>query len=368
MLLLVPASTLALALLAPSVPAGPAPAVPAPTLAAPSELAAVAPAAFAHVDAALIPGDARWLAHVDLDALLASATFSTLQGLDVELDFDNNPDVREVRSMLGFDPLKELHSVTAYGNARDDEAVVVMVRGSAQLEKVFGLLDQHLDRSEHDVDGVVLTRWDEPGTHGDPVYTYMASKSGSDERLVLLSGHPADLADGVNALRGDGETLADHPGALDVSADPGAFLFVSASGKLAQLSGDETVDEFGRLVEKARVQVGEHEGALFVDVRVTTRNPADAVLATQILQGGLAIAGLAARNEPELQQVMPLLDKLRFGAQGAQLNVHFEEDIDALVALIQKLDGGHDDWEQAVDEYTHKPAKSKKGKKADGWY
>jgi hypothetical protein len=361
MILLAPTALLAAALFAPANEPAAVPAmVPAP--------AAVPAAAFGPgVDAAMIPADARWLAHVDVQGMFNSTLFKTLQGLEPDLDFHNNPDVAELRQMLGFDPFAEVKSVTAYGLPRDEEAAVIMIRTSAAAESAFSLLEQHLDRRQTSMGGVDMQHWSEG--HGDDMYTYMARKEGSDARLLLVAGHAHDLAMGVNALRGEIDSLADEPG-LNTSAGPGVLAMVSASGRLAELGHDPEAERIAKMVESIQASLSENDGVLAVAVSVTAKNAADAMAARQMIQGGLAFVGLMARNEPEAAPILPLIDSLEVQTHGNTLSLRIERHVDDLVALIHELEGGgHGGWDSGHDDTDvyRAPSKAKKTNK-DGWY
>jgi len=319
----------------------------------------------------------RWVAHIDLAALLDSELFGALSEREPDLDLRTNPDLDELREALGFDPIDAIDSITAFGLSRDEDAGVIMVRCDARVEDALAVLEQHLERSQEQVDGATIARWIDPeDRQGDPVYTYLASKSDSDQRLLMISGHPDDLSQAISAIHGESETLAEHPGRLELGTLPGSLLFLSFDSRLAALAEDGELDEFARLVERAQVQMGERDGRVFMDLRVTTADSDDALLATQILQGGLAVLGIAARGEPELKQLLPLINDLHFSAEGAELSVQFSEDVDQLMDLLQQLDDANNDedgWDGDSDddpgkaEGDDRPGRAS-GKKRDGWY
>ena len=348
----------------------------APLAAAPAAPAAPAtpatPAAFAlSLDAAVIPANARWLAHVDIQAILGSDLLRALQRLEPEFDFKSNPDLAEMRAMLGFDPFEEVKSLTAYGLPRDEEAAVVMIRTTAVAEGAFKLLELHLQRQAHVYGGIDMWKWSE-GHRGDAVFTYMARKPGSDARLLLAAPNAHDLATGVNALRGEIDTLADEPG-ISTQMASGSLAFLSASGRLAELGHDQDARRIARMVDHVELSIVEHDGAFGMDVQVTAHNPADAMAARQMLQGGLAFLSMAARNEPNAQALLPLVNSLQITTEGSALRVRCSHDIDELVSLLERLERGvhggdcDDDGSEVSGTRDPKPDKPRTRNK-DGWY
>lgn len=325
------------------------------------------PATFAplSVDPATIPVDANWLAHIEVDRLLKSRLFGALAAMEPDLDIHSNADFDELRKVLGFDPFESLTSVTVYGLPREEEAAVVMLRAGKDAEAVLGVLDQHMQRSTHEVDGIEITRWQE--SEGEQVYSYLARNADTDERLFMVAQHPDDLAEGVSALRGEADTLADGGGDLDLSGSADALIFVSASGRLADMAGADA-QEFSRLVESMQLTVSETGSRLGFSLAVRARNSADAHLAHQIIQGGLALLGLASRNEPELQQLLPLVNSLNFKVEGQTLRVSMDQDIDELLAVLKSMDDGGDHIDTYRQGAKQQKSKAKQQKQKEGWY
>ena len=319
---------------------------------------------FAPLDRSIIPAEARWIAHVEVQRILNSKIFEIAREHEPDLHF-NGRDFQELREHLGFDPTEEVRSVTVFGLPRHEEAAVAMIRASSVADQAIAKLDEYLERTEVEVDGVEITHWTEDGG-GDDVYTYLARKADSDERMLLAAGHPGDLADAVSALRGEIDSLADIDNGLDTDMDDKAFVFVSASGALAHLADVEQASQIGRIVDKARVQVGEDGGKLFLDVAIDAKSAEKVRQVTALLQGLRALASLASSAEPELAQIMPLLDRLHMTADGRRLNIHFEEDIDALVAMAEKVSGGgQEDFSNRRSESAKPKAKAREGRE---WY
>lgn len=363
MIALLPAAALALATaLAP--PTDPAPAATWATKPVAATAARPAPGAgFAPLDRSLIAADARWIAHVEIERFVQGRIFELLQ--EHEADFDvNGGDWQEVRDTLGFDPLEEIRSVTVVGLPRSEESAVAMIRGSSAVEDAMGRLEEHLSRRDLEVDGYDITRWSETG--GDPVHTYLARRAGSDERLLLAASHPADLAEAISALRGDSDSLADVSDGLDTTLDSDAYVLVSVSGTLAQWADGEEASQIGRIVEKARVQLAERDGRIVLDAAIDAKNSEKVRQVTAILQGLLAFASLASAAEPELAEVMPLLDNLKFSSDGRRLSLHFEEDIDTLVQMAEGQRGGeHHDDDHHGDHHERERPTPKEGRE---WY
>lgn len=336
-------------------------------VAAAAPVAVAAPAASPAVDRALIPIHARWLAHLDLSALLGSRLLAELRVIEPDLDLALNPDLAELRSQLGFDPTREIHAITAVGLPRDEEAAVILVHTTAAIESAYSFLEQHLSHGTAQVGGVTVRTWEEQDG-GETIYTYLARKAGSDARLLLVAPDTHDLATGLAAMRGEIETLADEPGALPLPEGQGQLVTVVASGSLAELADDGEALRIARMIQSASLSVTEHGGRLAVDVAVTTAAAADASMIQQTAQGGLAFIQLMARNDPDAAPFLELLQRLTIQVRGSTLVLHFEDDVTALIELARRLDD-HDDVDLDIEVGSEvEPSPPARPGKPDGWH
>lgn len=321
--------------------------------------------ALAGVDRSIIPADAQWLLQLDLQAALNSQLFSALQEREPDLDFANNSDLAEVRERLGIDPTRDIESLTVYGLSHDPEAVVVMFHTTAAVEQALTRLSALAPRKSIEIDGLDISRWSDPDG-GDAVYSYVARHADSDQRIVLVSPDANDLVIGIEALRGESATLADSDSRLALHASAGAILHVSASGRLAQWADFEPANNIARLVRSADVELGESGSSVYLHVRVDTGSSADATRVAQILQGAMALASLASEMEQDVKALLPILQGLEFEADGPLLTIHFEQDTDGLMALIDGTRHG-----VAVEDFTiavQPKVKRKKTSSGSKWY
>ena len=322
--------------------------------------------ALAGVDRSTISADAQWLVHLDVHAALNSQLFGALQDREPDLDFENNPDLQEVKDRLGFDPTKDIDSVTAYGLSHDPEAVVVMIHTRGDVDDILTRLSVLAKRTSIEVDGLDISRWSNPEQAGDQVYSYVARHADSDERIVLLSPDANDLVTGIEALRGESSSLEDSDSDLGMTTSAGAIVSVSATGKLAEWADVEPASNIVKLVRSAVVEIGEKGDSSYAHVRVETASAGDATRVTQIIQGAMALASMASEVEEELKDVLPLLQSLKFSAEGPILTIHFEKNTTELIDL---MDGAVSKVSREDFKVSKKPkTKTKKPATGSSWY
>ena len=322
--------------------------------------------ALAGVERSTISADAQWLVHLDVHAALHSQLFEALKDREPDLDYENNPDLQEIRDRLGFDPTTDIDSVTVYGLGHDPEAVVIMVHTRGDIDDTLTRLSVLAKRTQLEIDGLEISRWSNPDQRGDQMYSYVARHADSDERIVLLSPDANNLVVGIEALRGESANLEDSDSDLGLTTSEGAIVSVSATGKLVEWADLEPASNIIKLVRSAMVEIGEKGSSSYAHVRVETASAADATRVTQIIQGFMALASMASEVEEELKDVLPLLNSLKFSAEGAILTIHFEKDTDELIAL---MDGSMRSIITEEYKVSRKPkAKTKKPGKGSSWY
>jgi len=322
--------------------------------------------ALAGVDRSTISADAQWLVHLDVHAALNSQLFGALQDREPDLDFENNPDLQEVKDRLGFDPTTDIDSVTVYGLSHDPEAVVIMVHTRGDIDDTLTRLSVLAKRTQIEIDGLDISRWSDPEGGGDEIFSYVARHADSDERIVLLSPDASNLVTGIEALRGESSSLEDSDTDLGMATSDGAIVSLSATGKVVEWADVEPASNIVKLVRSAVVEVGENGSASYAHVRVETASAADATRVTQIIQGFVALASMASEIEEELKEVLPLLNSLQFSAEGSVLTIHFEKNTDELVAL---MDGTLRSIPRQEFKVSRKPkAKTKKPASGSSWY
>jgi len=146
-----------------------------------SALLSAAPAAPAASEpiAALVPAEAHWLVHVDVEGLLASDLVRALCELDGSVGV-GWVDLEELEEELGFDPRGHLDRVTVYGTSANPDEAVALIHTDRTIEGLLEMASSELHASTLEVAGVALRRWEDGG---EPVFTYLARRGSGAERV-----------------------------------------------------------------------------------------------------------------------------------------------------------------------------------------
>lgn len=300
------------------------------------------------LDRAQVDATAKWVAHIDIEALRATQLFLEVKAADKEGELDEF--LSEVSAEHGIQVLEDVFSITAYGTSLGEEHGIVLVEANAHVEAALAAAqEKHGARSlrirERD-----CVQW---GPGPEDGFSYLSAGTG-DRRQVVLSKTQADLEQALDVLDKKRPALDTQPQS-DLYAPPsaGTFAFVAATGILEELAGVhghdvKQVSAAARLAKGLRIELGETSGNLFLDLRLRTEKPEDAQRIQRIFDGLLALPGLLHGGDTEAGEV---LDRLTLAIKVEALNeiahVRFTYPSKALFGEIQKLHGlddeGHDE-------------------------
>jgi hypothetical protein len=312
-----------------------------PTFAALLLLAPLAPLA---AGGTLVPrhvaADARWVFHVDVEALVRSSALGVLAeaGHDVRAEID----VGELKSRLGLDPFTDLRSATLYCAGPSSEDVVAVLATSRAVDeaaiRVEALGARKLDLGGRTVH--VLGEGDDAG------YAALLPGADADQRLVVLGRSEGLLLRGLAVLESRAPSLAE-PVATSVRTRPapGSIVFAAAGQSLSELVDLEQrqASTVARLAQSFSFDLGEERETLFADLRIETQSPEDALRVQQVGQGLVALLALAGQDPKVAQPLQRLTSALRVEAAGTRVQASFRYSVRSLVDELRSL--GHHDGE-----------------------
>ncbi len=313
-----------------------------------------------------IAADADWVVRVDVASALESELSSLLNEVWESDEF------AEVQQELGFDPRRDLSTVTIYGSAADPENPVVLVEGDARLEQALDRLSSKAHRASVNVGGISLDRWSEDESDSDAVYTYLARRANSEQRILVVSPRKESTVTGTAVLRGEQANLMDEPSAL-ASDGPsaGAFLYISASEGFSKFEDWDPASQVAQLVQSAVLEAGEFKGEAFLGITVGTADEESARQITSIVQGASALLSLAAQSEEEARALIPLIQGLTVQNDGARVSLRLRHPSAKLIQMAQEHGHNDNSWSSGhheQEDYNKPKSKPKPAPKKDGWY
>jgi hypothetical protein len=316
-----------------------------------------------------VPPEAKWVVHVDLDAVRGSTLFAFVSAHRKDLELDG---LDEFKEKTGIDPLEDLKGVTVFGSKSAPQECVAIVTATRAVDGAIAKLVDEQHALERTSEGeLTLYTWKEGGAER---YGFVRPGLKSDERIVLASADKPRLLEAIRRLDRTGPPAPPEEGGV-IAAPPhaGSMLFVSATS-VGGLTPAHSVmlDK----MEGVRIDIGETTEHMYGEVTVTMRSTEDASNTLQMLQGAIAFGRMAAQNEPELKDLIKACDLLKLKTDAKAITAsmsctsrELRDLMDAALAASEREDkaakgrkrpGTPDDAEPQPDEA--KPRKQREDK------
>jgi len=325
----------------------------------------LAPAALAdglHKDR--VPASARWLVHLDVEALKSSKLYQRVHDESAK-DGSNELDagLAQIQAFAGIDPTVDLKCVTLYCTTKSEKSCVALLSGNSKIDSAIDKL-KTMERYRTTVIGsYALHTW---GGEHDTWYAYASKKEGGDERVLVASQDSEQLVHGVALLQGDGESLASVSRApFQIAPASGSILYAAAGESLNELGEIDPLSAVAKLARTIVLDVGEDRGALYAHVSLDTRKPDDAQRIQQVLQGAVALVGLVHDEEHSEARanLQHLVEALHITVSDARVDASFRYDVKSLIDDLKTLkdldDKGHD-ADKAAKKHHGKRRQEKK--------
>lgn len=313
-------------------------------------------------DPTRVAADARWFAHLDLEALQRSELFAALRAAQVEelTALDELDEFQE----LGLDPLRDLRSISVYCQDQDPERAVLLVVGNARVDEALATLAREPSYRAAELDGRRMHVW---GSGAESSYVCVARREGSEDRLVVRAPDEEALRRALGVIDGRAKSLAsvEEPQVRPAprpaprrAPSNGSILYAAALSGLAELAEVEMASNVTRLCKDVLVDVGESRGEVHALLEMEANTEAEARQLQQVMQGALALLALAqggAEDPGVARSLQDLTNAFRFTANGKAVQCEFRMPVSVLLEDLRR-------WRQAGDDDDDDDSEGTSGK------
>ncbi|HUS90731.1 MAG TPA: hypothetical protein VM695_02735 [Phycisphaerae bacterium] len=285
-----------------------------------------------------VAGDARWVAHLDVAALLNSGIAKFILA-EAEKKGSFLEGIAQVRQTLGFDPLKDIRGVTLYGKVIGDETAVVVVDATVDQPKLLELLAGNPGYKAHEHGDRTLHQWTDAAKtvvkDGQEVLKPAKTNYGcfADADTIVV-GSTLDLLKGaVDVVDGKADSLA-KSGGIKILPTPskGAFLVGAAEGIRIPEDPAKPQNAIFRTITDVSIEAGELEGNTFASITAMTDDVQKATKLRQIVQGFVALGQMMLA---ERQDLPALAENIQVGGQDRLVTVNASVPTESLIEMIQ---------------------------------
>jgi hypothetical protein len=291
-------------------------------------LAAVSQAA--PFDAKQVSANAKWVVHVDVDAIRDSTivhkAFQTCPLLKNESGVVFDKVVEEA----GIDPRKDLHGITLYGTDTVKGHGVAIVFTKVNHEP---LLEKAKNASDHKVTRhgrVEIHSWthkEGPKTHSYGDHTLAGAFYKAD--VIILGSSVELVGSAIDVLNGRSPGITDPKSPLGGHVYPGSTVLARAI-QLPEAPDCPVIKD----IVSFRIAIGETEGKSFFRESVVAKSPELAKQMKTIAEGFKAMGALSFAGDADM---MKMVNGLQIKTSESTLLVHWDAATDDVWTAIEKV-------------------------------
>lgn len=305
------------------------------------------------LDKARIPADARWFAHLDLDALKRSELFTALQATEKTSLTAEFGEFAE----LGLNPMEDVRSIGVYCVDKNPERAVLLLVGNEHVDGALAKLSQTPSYRAEELDGRPLHVWDDDG---EKSFVCVARREGSDDRLVVRAGDKETLRRALSVIDHPSESLAGVPAdkndpQRNHTPAPGSILYAAATTELSELGKVDMASNVTRLAKDMRLDIGEARGEVYAMLDLEAASEKEARQLQQVMQGALALVSLAqgeaqGDNGALHQPLQDFANAFQFSSSGSRTHCEFRMSVSLLLQDLRRWEAADDDDDEGGDE------------------
>jgi len=297
------------------------------------------------VDRSIVPDDAIWMVHVDVEAGLASVVGKSM--LDRAKEDPRHSAIEQTKRMFGLDISKDVKAVTVIGLVdHQDNGLVIVTTTAAADTMGENLATTKCDGLETNRDrpNIVIHRWKRYGRSFEAAIHAGRIES---ERFVVLADSPLQLEAGLALLAP--KAAAQDQGNRMPHAEPrkGSIFFATA----ADMNQNSKQRPAAAILQAARflvIDVGVSEpppgegGAqsqkMYGDATIGTADNENAQKIQQLTQGVLAFMAMSAADDADGQAVVAdLIKGVKITAERDRCVVESHHDAQTVAKVVDYM-------------------------------
>ena len=279
----------------------------------------------AKVDKINISKDAKFVAHLDLDAFRASEIGTTMlkkmrQGFSLP---EGSEKIDALVEIIGFDPLTAIQSATLSGNGEEDNGILVVRHKAASTKLLaFMKLDEHYRKTEHgkhEIHGA--------GDRGDGERGYVSFVN--DTTAVLAPSRELS-AKAIELVNGKG-TAKQVPPSLGSISKKVKNIFLMAYADVESIKEHIDDSNLSQMGKQAALVMGESDGKMVLSLTVDAYDADSAQQMEAMVNGLIGFARLGQEENPEIKDI---LKGLKVTRNDVTVSIHFAISVDKFFEMI----------------------------------
>lgn len=271
-----------------------------------------------------IAADAKWVVHLDVDAVRDSKI--------VQKAFETCPELKEsgkhfdtIRDKIGVDLRKDLHGITLYGPDTEKTHAVAIVYSTVNHTLLLEKAEKATDHKVIRRGGIDIHSWTQK--QGDKTETAAGAFYKPD--VLVFAANWQAVGKAIDVLDGKSPGLTDAKSPL-AGAPPKGSTFVLRS----RVFRPETPFAVAKQAQSIRIATGEHDGKSFYHASAVMKTSEAANEVKAIADGIKALGTLRFSADAN---VMKLVNGLKTTVSGNAVQTSWDASTDDVWTVIEKV-------------------------------
>jgi hypothetical protein len=272
-----------------------------------------------------VAADAKWVMHVDVDAMRESTVVQKAYQKCLEMHKDAEKKMDAVCGMVGMDLKKDLHSATVYGKDTNKEHGVMIVHADVNQKLLLEMVAKAPDHKSATYGSYELHTWTHKGWKKE---SRMVVGTFYKPNVMVFAGCDEIVKAALDVLDGKSAGITGSESPLAGRTLPGSIFVARASA-----IDPKTRCPVLKQAESFRVALGENGGESFYRARLVMKSAEAIDQVKAITEGFQAMMALQHGSDA---QAMKLIDGLKVASKDATLRIRWSASAEDVWTVVEK--------------------------------
>jgi hypothetical protein len=269
--------------------------------------------------------DAKWVIHVDVDALWASTVVQNAYHKCMTMHKDAEKKADLVCDIIGMDPRKDLHGVTVYGKDTDEKHGVMIVYANVNKKLLLDLVAIAPDHQSSKYGSYELHSWTPKCEKKHP---HTVTGAFYKPNILVFGGSAEAVKAALDVLDGKSAGISSSESPLAGPTQPGSILVVRTS-----VIDPKIPCPVLKQTESFRIALGENSGESFYRSHAVMKSTEPVQQIKSIAEGFKALVALKHGTDAD---AMKLVSGLKVTGEGTNLDISWSASAADVWTAIEK--------------------------------
>ncbi len=267
----------------------------------------------------LVPADALWVIHFDMERFTSTAMFKMLMDEEGAAKLQHRAD--NLSQKFHIDLQKDIKGITLYGRGKGEEDAVVAVSGTFDKAYLLGLLKADADHKELTYGKHTIYVWDED--HAGVFAT---------DNLILLSEKQANLQSALDVLNGKTKAISGSSMIGRIAKESPNSVFMAAASDISGMLGARQKPVILSKMKTAGLAFTEAGDVANLKMNIGAESAQVAKELEQAIRGLIAMANLQL---PDADAQL-LTQSIKVAVDGENVRIDASYPIRKMIELLKK--------------------------------